>query len=811
MSKSKRVILIRIPIPSRQTGIAVGILTLILGSLIFGLFVSRTRHIVKVQKRSPFSTPDQESSSTQLADKALNARVEKLLAMLPLDQKIGQLTQYTGGIMTGPEGVWLDYDKMIVNGQVGSLFNVVGAKNTNYYQRLAVEKSPYHIPLLFGYDVIHGQHTIFPVPLALASSFDPDLIKQVAHVSASEAAEDGIRWVFSPMVDIARDARWGRITEGGGEDTYLGSVLARAYVQGYQGDDLSRPDSVAACVKHFAAYGAAVAGREYNSVDMSELTLRQIYLPPYHAGVNAGAATIMSAFNPLNGVPATANPFTLTTILRHEWKFNGLVVSDFGAIRELIKHGVASNGAVAARKALSSGVDMDMQGDVYRTRLAGLIESGQLPQATLDEAVRRVLRVKFALGLFDHPYTIEKKTSYVATPEKRELARKAAEESIVLLKNNVTAPDTTPILPLNKNLSSIALIGPLADSQVDMLGSWPAAGDFRDAVTLRAALQQRFGDGKTKLLYAKGTDILSDSDAGFAEAVSVAQQAGVVILALGESAATMTGESTSLTRLDLPGNQEQLLETIIRLGKPTVLVLFDGRPLALKWAAANVPSILEAWYPGIEAGTAVANVLFGDVNPSGKLPVTFPRAVGQEPLFYNQLPTGRPPEDIDLSHPPIGEDKYFSRYIDETNAPLFAFGFGLSYTQFAYSNLKLNRSEISQEELIHPKKIQLFAPSSSIRVEADVKNAGAVPGIEVVQLYIRNTGGSVEEPVRELKGFQRITLNPGQSKHIEFTLGFDELSYYNLEMERTVEPAQYQVWVGGSSGATLGTQFEVKP
>jgi len=755
--------------------------------------------------------PTQQSPNAQLVNEALNVRVEKLLVTLSLEEKAGQLAQYSAGVMTGPDGETFDYDKMIAAGQIGSLFNVVGTDKTNYYQHIAVEKSPRHIPLLFGYDVIHGHRTIFPVPLALASSFDPDLVQQVAHIAGAEAADDGIRWVFSPMVDIARDARWGRITEGAGEDTYLGSVLARAYVTGYQGNDLGRPDSVAACIKHYAAYGAANAGREYNAVDISELTLRQIYLPPYHAGIEAGSATVMSAFNPLNGVPATANPFTLTTILRHEWNFDGFVVSDFGAVRELIKHGVASNSSVAASKALSAGVDMDMQSDLFRTKLVPLVQSGKLSQGIIDEAVRRVLRVKFALGLFDHPYTAVKMSPFSITPEKREFALKAAEESLVLLKNNVAVPDTAPVLPLAKNLPAIALIGPLADSQVDMLGSWPAMGNPHDVVTLRAALQARFSNGKTKLIYAKGTEILSDSAEGFAEAVKAAQQANVVILALGESAATMTGESTSLTRLDLPGNQEELMETILRLGKPTVLVLFDGRPLALKWAAANVPAILEAWYPGIEAGPAVTNILLGAVNPSGKLPVTFPRAVGQEPLFYNQLPTGRPADDVDLSHPPTGEDKYFSRYIDETNAPLFPFGFGLSYTQFAYSNLKVSRSEISLATLLPTKSNQLFAPASSIIVGVDVKNSGAVPGVEIAQLYIRNTGGSVEEPVRELKGFQRVALDPGQSKHLEFKLGFDELSYFNLEMERVIEPTEYQVFVGGSSGATLNSQFEVTP
>jgi beta-glucosidase len=812
MSNRWRVISIPIYIPSKALGI-VFISLIAFAALVFEFFNSPSKSFPKEKESDhslAFDLP-QKPSNAQLADKALNARVEKLLASMSLDQEIGQLTQYTEGEMTGPEGNWLDYDKMIANGEVGSLFNVIGPKKTNYYQHLAMEKSPLHIPLLFGYDVIHGHRTIFPVPLALASSFDPDLVRQLAHVAAGEAADDGIRWVFSPMVDIARDARWGRITEGAGEDTYLGSIMARAYVQGYQGDDLSHANSVAACVKHFAAYGAANAGREYNSVDMSELTLRQVYLPPYHAGVEAGSATIMTAFNPLNGVPATANPFTLTTILRNEWKFDGMVVSDYGAVRELIKHGVAGNGAVAARKAISAGVDMDMESDVYRTQLASLVKSGKVPHAILDNAVRRVLRVKFALGLFDHPYVVEKKEVYSVTPEKRKLARQAAEETLVLLKNNVAVPDTTPMLPLAKNPPSIVLIGPLADSAPDMLGSWSAMGNPRDVITLRTALQDRFKDGKTRVIYAKGTDILGDSEAGFAEAVAAAQQASVVILALGESAATMTGESTSLTRLDLPGNQEELMETIIHLGKPTVLVLFDGRPLALKWAAAHVPAILEAWYPGIEAGPAVVDVLFGDVNPSGKLPVTFPRAVGQEPLFYNQLPTGRPAEDIDLTHPPTGQDKYFSRYIDETNAPLFPFGFGLSYTQFAYSNLKLSQSQISMEALLYPKKDQLFPPLSFIRVDVDVKNTGSIPGVEIVQLYIRNTGGSVEEPVRELKGFRRVTLNPGQSKHVEFALGFNDLCYYNFEMKPVIEPTDYQVWVGGSSGATLGGQFEVVP
>ena len=807
MSKSGYVITIRLP--PLETLVVRGFILLLpgawLGLMLLGWLLS-FQTPADVEDTGPARPPN-----AQLADRALNARVESLLARMTLADKVGQLTQYSGGAMTGPGAHGADYAALIAMGQVSSLFNVVGAKETNRYQRLAVEKGPLHIPLLFGYDVIHGDRTVFPVPLALASSFDPGLVEQVARTSAGEASDDGVRWVFSPMVDIARDARWGRITEGAGEDTFLGSAMARAYIKGYQGDDLSKPGTVAACVKHFAAYGAPNAGREYNTVDMSELTLRQIYLPPYHAAIDQGAATVMSAFNPLNGVPATANPFTLTKILRHEWDFDGLVVSDFGAVKELINHGVAENGAVAARKALSAGVDMDMESDLFRTRLPDLVRSGELAEAVVDQAARRVLRVKFALGLFDHPYADETKPPYAATAEKRLFARQAAEESMVLLKNGTVLPYARAVLPLDHNTPKIALIGPLADSAVDMLGSWPGAGLPGDAITLRAALQDRCKWAKTQLLYAEGTEALTDSDDGFPAAIAAAQEADVVVIALGESAASMTGESSSLTRLDLPGNQERLLEAIVKLGKPTVLVLFDGRPLALKWAAAHASAILEAWYPGIEAGPAVADLLFGDTNPSGKLPATFPRAVGQEPLFYNQLPTGRPAEDVDLTHPPTGEDKYYSRYIDETNAPLYPFGYGLSYTRFTYSPVRLSPQRVSADDFVRVRGRRLSGQPAQVLVAVDVKNTGPVPGVEVVQLYIRNTGGSVEEPVRELKGFQRISLDPGQEKQVEFTLGFDELSYDNLDMQQVIEPTEYQVWVGGNSSASQGARFEVTP
>jgi beta-glucosidase len=793
-----------IPLPHREAVFAATVILLLL-AIVAGAGIKEWRHARQRARGAREQIPNE-----QLVAPALNARVEKLLASMTLEEKIGQLAQYTPGVLTGPDAPKLDYAKLIAQGDVGSLFNVVGAAQTNHYQRIAVEKSPHHIPLIFGYDVIHGDHTIFPVPLALSSSFDPGLIEKVSRVAAQESCADGVRWIFSPMVDIARDARWGRITEGAGEDTFLGSALARAYVRGYQGGDLSKPDAVAACVKHFAAYGAPNAGREYNTVDMSELSLRQIYLPPYHAAIDAGAATVMSAFNPLNGVPASADPFTLTTILRDEWNFDGFVVSDYGAIHELMNHGVAPNGSVAAEKALTSGVDMDMMSDLFRTKLAGLVQDQELDPAVITEAARRVLRVKFALGLFDHPYAPAHEPAYSPTPAKRALARQAAAESIVLLRNATAIPYAGATLPLAKSAPRLALIGPLADSAVDMLGSWGASGDPRNVVTLRDALRARCAAEKTELLYAHGTDILTDSDAGFDAALTVARQADVVVLAFGESGAQMTGESSSVTRLDLPGNQEQLLEKIAALGKPTVLVLFTGRPLAIKWASTHVPAIVEAWYPGLEAGNAVADVLFGNTNPSGKLTATFPRAVGQEPIFYNQLPTGRPALDVDLDHPPeSGAEKYFSRYIDEENAPLYPFGFGLSYTTFSYGPLHLSQQKISAQKLMHPPSGRLFPPAKDVRVGVDLKNTGRVAGTEIAQLYIRTTGTTVEEPVRELRGFQRVTLAPGEARHLEFTLGRDELQHYDLNMQRTIEPSHIDVWVGGSSLATQTAGFEI--
>jgi beta-glucosidase len=747
--------------------------------------------------------------NSQLTDPALNKKVDALLEKMTIEEKVGQLVQFSVGAPTGPGTGRQSYDDMIAAGQVGALLNVADAKKANAFQHIAVDKSRLHIPLMYGFDSIHGYRTVFPVPLGLASSFDPSLVEATARMAAQEASADGIRWVFSPMVDIARDARWGRIVEGSGESPFLGSALAAAYVRGYQGTSLSNADSVAACVKHFAAYGAAIAGRDYNAVDMSDLMLRQVYLPPYQAAVNAGSATVMSSFNSLNSVPQTANPYTLTQILRKEWNFDGFVVSDWGAVGELIPHGIALNNATAAQKAINAGLDMDMESGAYHERLAALVRNNGVSDSTLDEAVRRVLRVKFALGIFDHPYVDENRPPYQATTEKRALARKAAEESVVLLQNH--AEEGQPkLLPISGHVRTIALIGPLADSQGEMLGSWGGQGNPTDAVTLRTSLEQRMQNHGGKVLYAQGTQILTDSEAGFDEAKKAAAQADLVILALGEDGPTMTGEAGSRAHLDLPGNQEKLMQAVASAGKPVVLIVFSGRPLVLNWAADHVPAIVEAWFPGIEAGPALSNILFGDTNPSGKLPISFPRAVGQEPLYLAQFPTGRPAENIDLSHPPASSpEKYVSRYVDIANSPLYPFGFGLSYSQFNYSPVTLSTSSVPIAQLMSSPGQSVAQPA--IEATTTVRNTGAVAGIETVQLYLRIRGASVEEPVRDLQGFQRVTLQPGESKKITFPLGFQELSFINAKSQRVVEPADYTVFIGGSSDATQSADFKVVP
>jgi beta-glucosidase len=557
---------------------------------------------------------------------------------------------------------------------------------------------------------------------------------------------------------------------------------------------------VAASVKHFAAYGAAEAGREYNTTDMSEITLRQVYLPPYHAAVEAGAATIMSAFNSINGVPSSANPFLLSKILRGEWGFNGFVVSDYTAVMELTHHGIALDPATATRKAITSGVDVDMMSHYYDTQLPELIRTGRISMNVVDEAVRRVLRVKFATGLFEHPYA-EGVEVTAAVAGHRPLARKAAEESFVLLQNDKLT-DGAPLLPLSPLRKRVALIGPLADNAEVMTGVWSGVGQDRDIITLRQALAERAQQLGGTLLYAKGTEINDPSQGGFPEAIQVAQASDVVILALGELS-SMSGEGGSRASLDLPGNQQQLLEAVVATGKPVVLLIFSGRPLVLNWAAKHIPSIMEAWFPGTEAGHALANILYGDVSPSGKLPMSFPRAVGQEPLYYNQLPTGRPPTGIDLSKPPVGDSRFVSRYIDLPNSALFPFGYGLSYSSFSYRDVKASKTSIPLSQALANRSTPL------LEATATVTNTGEHTATEVVQCYVRNLGASIEQPVRSLKGFERVTLLPGESKQISFPLGFNELSFFNLESSPTIEASHYTVWIGSSSLASQEASFVV--
>jgi beta-glucosidase len=777
----------------KLSGAAVGLLLL--------LSSASAQNTAPNTRRSP--------SNPQLASPEIERRVDALLAKMTLEEKIGQLVQYNtvgatsstvaagqnGDLAANPEAHYkIDAMQLAEGGRLGSMLNVNGGARISAYQHAAVEKGRLHIPLLFGADVIHGYRTIYPVPLGLAASFDPELVTSLSRMAAQEATTAGIRWFYSPMVDISRDARWGRSAEGAGEDAYLGAAMARAYISGYQGDTLSNPDSVAASVKHFAAYGAAEAGREYNTTDMSESRLRQVYLPPYKAAVEAGSATVMSAFNSLNGVPATANPYLLDTILRKEWGFDGFVVSDYTAIAELIHHGVALNSAGATEEAFNAGVDVDMMSHFYDAELPTLIKSRRVKMATLDEAVRRVLRVKFALGLFDNPYPTRPEVT-AAVAEHRDLARRAAEESFVLLRNQ------DHLLPLSPG-AKVALIGPLADSPNEMQGAWGGASRGTDVVTLKAALEERAASAGG-LFYAEGTGISSDSEAGFAAAEDAARKADVVVMALGESS-SMSGEAGARAHLDLPGNQQLLLERIVAIGKPVVLVVFSGRPLVLTWAAQHVSAIVEAWFPGTEAGHALGQVLYGDVAPSGKLSMSFPYTEGQEPLYYNQLPTGRPAVNADLNQPPSSSTRFISRYIDAPNAALFPFGFGLSYTTFAYSDVAVSRAAVPIQDL-HP------GAASIVIASATVKNTGSRAATEVVQCYLRNRGASLEQPVRSLQGFTRVTLAPGESKQVMFPLGFSELSFFDNLGRARIEATDYTVWIGGDSLASGEVHFRIIP
>jgi beta-glucosidase len=747
------------------------------------------------------------SVRSNLAEPATENKVESLLKQMTLEEKVGQLVQYSVGTPTGPGTGRGDYQDMIAKGQIGSLFNLADARETNKYQRMAVEKSRLHIPLLNGEDVIHGYRTEFPVPLGLASTWDPQIVEKAARIAAQEASASGVRWTFSPMVDIARDPRWGRMIEGAGEDPYLGSVIARAYVRGYQGPKLNAPDTMAACAKHYVGYGAAEGGRDYNTTEISEHTLRDVYLPPFYAALDEGGASIMSAFNSLNGVPTTANAFTLTQVLRREWKFPGLAVSDWDAVGELIPHGIANDGATAAFKAFAAGVDMDMESNLYHEHLVDLVNAGKVSEAQVDEAVRRVLRVKFALGLFDNPFTDEARENHGPLPnENLDVARIAAERSLVLLRNEPLG--SRRVLPLNGEMHTVALIGPLADDPGEMLGSWGAHGQAKDVVTLKSALTQRLGADRVK--YAKGGEITTATDEQISAAVEAARSADVAVLALGEDAGEMTGEAGSRAHLVLPGRQEELLEKVTATGKPVVLILFSGRPLILNWAFEHVPAVVAAWFPGVQAGPALLRTLYGESVPSGKLDVSWPHSIGQIPDYYNSLNTGRPAGNADLSRPPKeGTEKYLSRYVDEPNAPEFPFGYGLSYTEFRYSTPEISATKLNAKEMTENLQSRPADTKTVLMVSVNVTNSGKVPAEEVVQLYVSLRGTSVGEPVRALKAFERVALAPGETKRVSFPLSSEAFALWDIHNQRKVEASRVRVWVSPDSRRGQPVELEI--
>ncbi|OXA75407.1 beta-glucosidase [Flavobacterium aquidurense] len=729
--------------------------------------------------------------------------VAELLSKMTLDEKLGQLNLPTSGDITTGQANSSDVAKKIAEGKVGGLFNIKSVQKIKEVQKIAVEKSRLKIPLIFGMDVIHGYETTFPIPLGLSCTWDMNLIERSAQIAAQEASADGINWTFSPMVDISRDPRWGRISEGSGEDPYLGSQIAKAMVNGYQQHDLSKNNSIMACVKHFALYGAPEAGRDYNTVDMSHIKMFNDYFPPYKAAVDAGVGTVMASFNEVDGIPATGNKWLMTDVLRKQWGFKGFVVTDFTGINEMIEHGMGDLQTVSALS-LNAGVEMDMVGEGFLTTLKKSLEEKKVTIAQIDNAVKLILEAKYDLGLFHDPYKYcdEKRAkTEIFTSASRKEARQIAAQSLVLLKNQ------NQVLPLKKS-GTIALIGPLADAKENMPGTWSVATKMENAISLLAGIKEVAGSS-TKVLYAKGSNL--DYNETFetnatmfgktlhrdgrskeellAEALKVANQSDVIVAALGESA-EMSGESSSRTNLEIPQAQKDLLNALLKTGKPVVLVLFDGRPLVLKEENETVPAILNAWFAGTEAGYAIADVLFGDVNPSGKLTTTFPRSVGQVPIYYAHKNTGRP-----LANTEGKFEKFRSNYLDERNEPLFPFGFGLSYTNFDYSNLKISSDKMSE--------------SGKLKVTVDVTNTGNYDGKETVQLYIRDIVGSVTRPVRELKNFQKITLKKGEKQTVTFDITVEELKFYNSDLQFVAEPGQFDVFVGGNSAADKKVSFEL--
>lgn len=736
-----------------------------------------------------------ETAAPLPADAEVSARVEALLAQMSLEEKIGQLTQIgVADFVPGP-----DPEGIIRKGGAGSVLWLNDPQRFNALQKVAVEESPSHIPLLFALDVIHGYRTIFPVPLALAASWDPSVAEGAQAVAAKEAHAAGLHWTFGPMLDIARDARWGRIVEGAGEDPCLGAAMAAAQVRGFQGPYLGAPERLVACAKHFAGYGAADGGRDYDPVYLSEAQLRNVYFPPFQAAVEAGVGTFMSAYMDLNNVPASGNRFLLRDVLRDEWGFRGFVVSDAFAVANLVIQGFARDGREAALRALSAGLDMDMASGTYPQHLAGLVADGALTIEDIDAAVRPILAVKVRMGLFEQPYVDETLLEQVvARPEHRQAARRSAQRSMVLLRNE------GGLLPLSKSLKNLAVIGPLADSMEATEGSWMVFGHTPAAVTVLAGLRARLP--VANIAYAPGPEIRREvpsmfedlgfenqkpaqtpeqAEAAFQAAVEMARRADVIIMILGEKA-DMAGEAASRGSLDLPGRQEELLKAVVALGKPLALVLLNGRPLSIGWASQHVPAILEAWEPGSEGGHAIADVLFGDVNPGGKLPVTFPRKAGHAPLYYART----------LTHMPEDHPRYRSRYWEGPTTPLYPFGFGLSYTTFSFTNLKVSMPQVKV--------------GGSLSVSVEVTNTGRVAGDEVAQLYIHQRAGRDSRPLRELKGFERLTLQPGETKTVTFQLGPAELGYWSTNAAGWVQdPADFDVWVGGDSLAELHAEFTV--
>lgn len=732
------------------------------------------------------------SNAQNTIDPKMNTFITGLMAKMTLDEKLGQLNLPVSGDITTGQASSSDIAKKISEGKVGGLFNIKTVEKIREIQKIAVENSRLKIPLIFGMDVIHGYQTVFPIPLGLSCSWDMQAIERSARIAAIEASADGICWTFSPMVDIARDPRWGRIAEGSGEDAYLGSQIAKAMVKGYQGDDLTKNNTIMACVKHFALYGAAEAGRDYNTTDMSRIRMYNEYLPPYKAAIDAGVGTVMSSFNEIDGIPATGNKWLLTDVLRTQWKFKGMVVSDYTSVNEMIDHGMGNLQTVSALS-LRAGLDMDMVGEGFLTTLKKSMQEGKVTQSQIDAACRRVLEAKYKLGLFDDPYRYcneQRSKTEIYTDAHRKEARQIAAQSFVLLKNN------NSILPLKKS-GTIALVGPLADAKENMPGTWSVAADFSKAISLLAGMQQAAGSN-IKVLYAKGSNLHSDSlieqratmfgkpikrdnrsaDIIIKEALDIANQADVIVAAVGEGA-EMTGEASSVSDLEIPQVQQDLLNALVKTGKPVVMVLFTGRPLALKWEQENVPAILNVWFGGSEAGFAVSDVLFGDVNPSGKLSTTFPQNVGQVPIYYNHKNTGRP----------LGEGRWFSKfrsnYIDVSNDPLYPFGFGLSYTNFTYSDIKLSSTSLKANQ--------------TLTASIELTNSGKYDGAEVVQLYIRDLVGSVTRPVKELKGFQKVFLKAGETKTVSFRITPDDLKFYNSELKYDWESGEFVIMIGGNS------------